>query len=108
MEKLVCPTRVRIRRKNGEVSQGCDVYIGRRCTMGNWRLTDSIWANPFTVKEYGLDECLRLYWNHLASRQDLVNQLPTLAGKTIGCFCELENKCHGDILIHAGRYLNIW
>lgn len=102
------PRRIRIRREGGQIVQGCDIYIGRRCTMGGWLLSDSIWANPFTVKQYGREQCLLMYWEHLRSNLDLQRQLITLRGKTIGCFCELNEQCHGDLLIQAGRYLGYW
>ena len=103
------PKRVRIRRQNGEIIQGCDVYIGRWCTQGGWLITqDSIWANPYPVKQYGREQCLRMYWEHLRQNPDLQRQLIHLRGKTIGCFCEPNENCHGDLLIHAGRYLGYW
>lgn len=101
------PTRVvRIQRKNGQIVQDCDIYIGRRWTMGGWDLPESKWANPFRVKEYGRDEALRRYVEYLRSRPDLLEALPELRGKTLGCFCPVEPLpvdgapiCHGQILI---------
>ena len=43
-------TVVRIRMERGVVVQDCEVYIGRACNMGGWRLRQSKWANPFTLK----------------------------------------------------------
>lgn len=99
------PTRVvRIQRKNGQIVQDCDVYIGRRWTMGGWNLPESKWANPFPVKKYGRDDALRRYLEYLQSRPDLLAALPELQGKTLGCFCPVESSgetivCHGQILI---------
>jgi len=90
---------VRIRRSKGEVVQDCDVYIGRRLTMGGWRLSESEWANPFTVKACGSrEEACRKYeaWL-LGGRPDLVARLPELRGKTLGCWCA-PAACHGDVL----------
>lgn len=50
-----------MKRKGGEVVQGCDVYIGRRMTMGGWSLPASPWANPFSVKGRGSAEAVRRY-----------------------------------------------
>lgn len=104
------PKLVRIRRSGGQIVQGCDVYIGRRFTMGGWNLEQSIWANPYTVKEYGRDQCLAKYWEYLASNRNLLNQLYTLRGKTLGCFCDLTKgeHCHGELLIIAGQRLGLW
>lgn len=56
---------VRIREQNGKIVQACDVYIGRECCMGGWELKRSIFCNPFTVKKYGLETCLKLYEEHV-------------------------------------------
>jgi len=39
---------VRIRRSNGRIVQDCDVYIGRACYSGGWKLRQSKWYNPYT------------------------------------------------------------
>jgi hypothetical protein len=99
---------VRIQRKDGQIVQDCDVYIGRRWTMGGWNLPESKWANPYPVKKYGRDEALRRYVDHLQTRPDLLAALPELRGKTLGCFCPINSMeastpsnyvCHGQILI---------
>jgi len=90
---------VRIRRKGTEIVQGCDVYIGRRCRLGGWDLDQSKWNNPFTVKECGsVEEACRRYEEHLRSKPELLQQLPELRGKTLGCWCK-PNMCHGDVLV---------
>jgi hypothetical protein len=58
----------------------------------------SKWANPFSVKKYGLDKCLELYENYLINNVELMNSLNELEGKILGCWCA-PNRCHGDILI---------
>ena len=48
----ISKTRVVAMKRSGDtVIQSCDVYIGRACNMGGWKLRASPWANPFTVKE---------------------------------------------------------
>jgi hypothetical protein len=42
-------TVVHMKRAGGKVVQDCDVYIGRRMTMGGWNLPQSKWHNPFTI-----------------------------------------------------------
>jgi len=104
---------VRVRRKNGEVVQWCQVYIGRKCTMGGWDIReDSKWANPFTVKEYGRDEALKKYEQYVRECPNLWNSLEELDGKILGCWClcekgqEISNQekkdkeiCHGQVLL---------
>lgn len=69
-----------------------DVYIGR----------GSIWGNPFTVKEFGRERCIEMYREYIIKQldqdPDLVRQLLSLRGKTLGCFCKPQ-ACHGDVLV---------
>lgn len=97
------PTRVvRLRRRGGHVVQGCDVYIGRRWTVGGWDLPQSEWANPYTVRQVGsAAEAVRLYEHeHLARRPDLVAKVGSLKGLVLGCWCKNkpDDPCHGDVL----------
>lgn len=104
--EYVTPTVVRIRRKDNKVVQDCDVYIGRRMTQGGWNLPNSIWANPYQVKDYGLNEAIRLYEEHLRA---LIAKNPAtwkmrileLSGKSLGCWCKdkTTSPCHGDIIV---------
>lgn len=71
-----------------------DIYIGR----------GSDWGNPFTVKEYGRERAIELYrwhlWQRIKSNSLSIEQLLSLDGKILGCFCK-PLPCHGDILINA-------
>ena len=69
------PTVVRIRRRGGQVVQDCDLYIGRRMTMGGWNLPESKWANPFPLKSYSLEESLKKYEEYIESKEILL--IPT-------------------------------
>lgn len=94
------PEVVCLKRKKGVVVQDCDVYIGRRLTMGGWKLPSSEWQNPFSLKQYdnNREKVLELYREYIESRPDLIAKLSTLSGKKLGCWCH-PNPCHGDILI---------
>lgn len=90
---------VRIRRKGGAVVQDCDVYIGRKQSMGGWNLPQSDWANPFSVKECGSnEEACRRYEEYVRGRPELMARLWELRGKTLGCWCK-PAACHGDVLV---------
>lgn len=73
-----------------------DVYIGR----------PSKWGNPYSHKEGTLakfkvdtrEEAVERYRDYILSRPDLLDQLPELQGKVLGCWCS-PKACHGDILI---------
>ena len=121
-------TVVRIRRKGGKIVQGCDVYIGRKVTMGGWDLKRSKWANPFKhtendlpneisdegkdvkegEKEEGIyqNECLRKYRDYVLNSKELLDSLHELKGKSLGCWCK-PNDCHGDVLIDLIKKMNI-
>jgi hypothetical protein len=69
----------------------------------------SKWANPFSVKKYGRDECLRMYREYVLTGVNpvtkkkrkggaLVGDIEELTGKALGCWCN-PDPCHGDILV---------
>ena len=74
-----------------------NIYIGRALVYVGAK--QSKWHNPFNVKKYGRDECLRLYEAHLRD-SGLINEIEELRGKNLGCWCVPE-RCHGDILLDA-------
>lgn len=90
-------TVVHLKRAKGVVVQDCDIYIGRQCYMGGWKLPASKWANPYSVKKYGAD-AIPLYEEYVRNNQTLMNDIEELRGKRLGCWC-VPNPCHGDILI---------
>lgn len=72
-----------------------DVYIAR----------PSVWGNPYSHKEGTLaefkvssrKEAIEKYEEYLLSSQDLLDKLPELKGKVLGCWCK-PSSCHGDVL----------
>jgi hypothetical protein len=72
----------------------CDVYVG----SSSARFDGSIWSNPF---KFGTDgtrsEVTAKYRQHLMSRPDLLERLPELRGKRLGCWCAPQ-ACHADVL----------
>lgn len=65
-----------------------DVYIGR----------PSKWGNPFVIGEDGDREMVvSKYRKWLMNQPELLNQLPELKGKVLGCWCS-PKSCHGDVL----------
>jgi len=111
------PTVVCLKRKvTGEVVQGCDVYIGRACTMDGWSLQESIWANPFKVTKAdqknpaALVYCLQQYEDHIRQRiaaewavfgPALFGMISQGRSLTLGCFCKKKGAegCHGDVIV---------
>ena len=74
------------------------VYIGRNMSFYVTGATASKWANPFSVKKYGREECLKKYKEYLRANEELMSQLEELRGKELGCWCK-PDSCHGDVLI---------
>jgi len=75
-------------------------YIGRSFA----EFGESIWHNPFKVELGCGRKCvLEKYEAYVRSRPDLMAQLHTLKGKTLGCWCKDKHgkgkACHGDVLV---------
>ncbi len=75
-----------------------NIYIGRDMSFYVEGANKSKWSNPFIVKQYGLDDCLRRYQIYI-QRSDLIDDIEELRDKILGCWCLEHNKCHADILI---------
>lgn len=78
------------------------VYIGRNMDFYVKGARKSVWANPFSVKKYGREGCLREYERYIRGSPELMARLEELRGKELGCWCKPE-ECHGDVLV---RLLN--
>jgi hypothetical protein len=66
-----------------------DVYIGR----------PSKWGNPFSIGKDGTrEEVIAKYEEWILTQQHLLDALPELKDKTLGCWCSPQ-ACHGDVLI---------
>lgn len=74
-----------------------DIYIGR----------GSIWGNPFKIGQDGTrEEVIKKYEWWIRQKPELLQQLHTLKGKILGCWCKPQ-ACHGDILVKLIKELNI-
>ena len=67
-----------------------DIYVGR----------PSDWGNPFRIsKTMSRDEAVDLYENWIRKKPELIERLPELKGKVLGCWCKSDERCHADVLI---------
>jgi len=76
-----------------------DVYIGRENSYYGLKRSD--WHNPFEIgedKEGSREEVIEKFERYLLERPDLMARLPELKGKTLGCWCAPEKRCHGHVL----------
>ena len=88
---FISPVRVRLQRVGKKIIQDCDVYIGHEWHRNGWKLDKSKWWNAYSDEEY--EKRIR----------DSVLDLGELSGKVLGCWCDLDRPCHGDILIRLWR-----
>lgn len=66
------------------------IYVGR----------GSRWGNPFRIGVDGdASECVYRYAQYLRGRSDLLAQLSTLRGRSLACWCPLDQPCHADVLL---------
>jgi len=69
--------------------EGCDVYIGR----------GSPWGNKYAIGKDGTrEQVVQKYLEWILEQTELLEQLETLKGKRLGCWCAPE-LCHGDVLV---------
>jgi hypothetical protein len=72
-----------------------DVYIGR----------GSIWGNPFShlsdtkalFRVKTREESIDRYRGWIATQPLLIEKIPTLRGRRLGCYCD-PRPCHGWVL----------
>lgn len=84
-----------------------NVYIGRSGVVfinkQRFPKNLSIFCNPYVIGKHGnRDEVINLYRNHIIQKieqsDNFKNQLISLKGKNLGCWCYPE-PCHGDVLL---------
>lgn len=73
-----------------------DVYIGRPSKWGNrWSHLER------SLAKYTCDsreEAIAAYEEWIRTQTELLDALPELAGKVLGCWCKPQ-ACHGDALV---------
>ena len=70
-------------------------YIGRE--KGN--IEAAKWQNPYSTSTYDLRTCLDMYREHVINTPDLVDDLESLRGCTLACWCLDGTLCHGQVLL---------
>lgn len=84
-----------------------NIYVGRAGIVFIEKVrfpkTSSIFANPYKVGSDGTrEEVIQKYETYIRGRLQsepaLVEQLRSMKGKTLGCWCKPE-ACHGDVLL---------
>lgn len=83
------------------------VFIERNGIKFRYPPNDSIWANPYKISDTtSREDVIDLYRQHLTkcikSGKITVDQLLSLDGKTLGCWCKKNGAdipCHGDVIV---------
>lgn len=107
------PVRIQRSRQKKQVSpNGLPiVYVGRGSKYGNdFKLGDIVnweWINVFDKKDYiaylvkkktlERDDCIYLFKKYKSF--EMAEFAECNRGRNISCWCPLEKKCHGDILL---------
>jgi hypothetical protein len=74
------------------------VYVGRPMHRGGWHLEGSPLANPFRPGPDGSrEEIVEKYRDWLLARSELLELLPGLRGRRLGCWC-LPLPCHAQVI----------
>lgn len=115
--RVVCVKVAQIRPKFNDLREWMqdpqNVYIARKGVVlldnaatgkkARFPPTDSKFANPYTVKAYGLEKAIELYRIHLKKMIDegmvTKEDLEALKGKNLGCWCDPGSPCHGHVLL---------
>ena len=78
------------------VKQEKNVYVG--CGHDELKLAKSKWYNPFSFDEHGRNT-LQLFREYVTNNESLLEDLPELKGKSLGCHCRADSN--GEIFCHA-------
>jgi hypothetical protein len=90
-------------RQNKQLKKG-ELYVGRECFYGGWKLPESPFHNPFKLGKDATDsvrqKTLQQFKTYLESQPKLMSMLtsPELdTVTTLCCWCK-PASCHADIL----------
>jgi hypothetical protein len=84
----------------------CDIKIGRN---PKGQVPDppapGCFGNPYSVKQFGLDQCLLMYLEYFEDRIKLdtvfLAEIQKLKGMKLGCFCRPPEGFQGQLLCHG-------
>lgn len=89
----------------GRAGHGQDGYFGNPIIRGkNCKICNRIHEKPGDTLE-----CYNLYLSdRIANDLNFKLKVKNLVNKTLICFCENSDKCHGGVLIKHCHILNDW
>lgn len=87
--------------KNMYVGRYGRIFIGKGDNKRVFNYSGSIFGNPYKVSdELNIDECLKKFYEYIKNKKELYDKLELIKGKTIGCWCGINDKCHAKVLIN--------
>ncbi len=92
-----------------EEPKKCKVVHVKKSNYDVYCARPGIWGNPYSHKEGTLakfkvetiNEAIEKFREYLLNNKELMDKLPELKGKTLGCWCVDENgkgKCHAKVI----------
>lgn len=84
-----------------------NIYISRNSAKYTQQdVQDSKWVNPFICtnrrlsgEKWVIEMLQKCYERYVRGNENLMNNLWELQGKSLGCWCEEDGRCHGSILV---------
>ena len=97
------PKRIQRKRERGWRMPEGAVYVGRPTKWGNpfpWQAQ----SNLFNTEREMRAEVVDMYRDWRSDSPDWVNEVRTeLGGKSLACFCPLDQPCHADVLLEIAN-----
>lgn len=99
------PKRIQRKRIKGWRMPKNTIYVGRPTQWGNpfdWKLYQEANDNPAKAKEHAKNDYLLWLENDTNTdprRAKILNDLHTLRGKNLACWCKPNESCHADVLL---------
>jgi hypothetical protein len=119
--------------ENYDLNNPNNIYIGRQCNMGGWKLRKSIYYNPFkqasppvpkgrtSSKQSSFEGSdilwiVKSYYNMVVKKENVPSDvnldnirssLADLNGKTLCCWCKKKSNLKRDIDVLGKKYNNI-
>lgn len=114
------PKRIQRRRVKGWRMPEGAIYVGRPGIFGNPYAPPIIPGWATASREYAVDDFRNwlahpgVFWQNtsggfetreesIAARVRLIEALPALRGKTLACWCPLDQPCHADVLLEIAN-----
>lgn len=87
---------------NKHKSDNYDVSIGRGSKWGNEFTHLPVETTSATYQVETIEQALKEHAYSLLTNPELLDQIPELIGKVLGCTCD-PNPCHGEVLVNLAN-----